>query len=82
MELYRCFENVFLKIKGDDINTSQVSQVYSELMTKLEVRKNHMSIPFAVKLKAGGEIEEAILNEFISKFYEIGLSYIRNVFKN
>lgn len=50
-------------------------------MMKLEDRKNHMFILFTTKqllnkLKADREVEEAIVSESTSKFYETGLSYL------
>lgn len=53
---------------------------YSELISKLKERKNHMFIPFAArhllnKLKEDETIDEAMFNKSISKFYDKCFNY-------
>lgn len=75
------FQKTILKIEGNDINASEVFHAYSELISKLQERKNHTFLPFAakqmlVKLKAEENLDEAMFKENISKFYDKCINYL------
>lgn len=75
------FQKTILKIEGNDISASEVFHAYSELIAKLQERKNHTFLPFAakqmlIKLKSEEKIDEDMFKENISKFYDRCINYM------
>lgn len=75
------FQMSILKVESDFITATEASQVYKELVVKLEERKSANFIPFAAKLiHRRLTDEESVDNNFLNSvegFYQAAIKYLK-----
>lgn len=79
------FQISILKLESDFITATEATQVYNELVVKLEERKANNFIPFAAKQLLGklksdksvNDVKEDAFLKSVEGFYQAGIKYLR-----